>query len=319
MNNKSYKMLFESNQKLINKIINKYSESNNKISFVGIAKCLYDLKIFRELFTIRNNENKKANLNLKKNNNSKIIDLNNSDEIILKRLKYIVNNIQKGERKEEEMEFLEQIWFLLNPNNKENIYNEIFEGFIKLLFSYSDKLSTKKDIVSYLKDYLVIVNFMEPKNNNLDNKYIFSSPLRNKKFTKNDIWPLEKIVTIFLKLKQNLIAYQKQYFIQKDNSKEKELNNKNKNKNNKKHDFNKLYERFMQKKEIKEKTLERIREIEKKKDLSNCTKKPQVNKNYNRVMGILDNSYENNHIPIHERLYQRRNDKDNTTKKLKEK
>ena len=36
-------------------------------------------------------------------------------------------------------------------------------------------------------------------------------------------------------------------------------------------------------------------------------------------MGILDNSYENNHIPIHERLYQRRNDKDNTTKKLKEK
>ena len=259
MNNKSYKILFESNQKLINKIINKYSESNNKISFVGIAKCLYDLKIFRELFTIRNNENKKANLNLKKNNNSKIIDLNNSDEIILKRLKYIVNNIQKGERKEEEMEFLEQIWFLLNPNNKEYIYNEIFEGFIKLLFSYSDKLSTKKDIVSYLKDYLVIVNFMEPKNNNLDNKYIFTSPLRNKKFTKNDIWPLEKIVTIFLKLKQNLIAYQKQYFIQKDNSKEKELNNKNKNKNNKKHDFNKLYERFMQKKEMKEKTLERIR------------------------------------------------------------
>ena len=314
MNNKSYKMLFESNQKLINKIVNKYSESNNKISIVGMAQCLYELNIFTEL--LKNNKNQ----NTKKYSN-------NSMNINLKQLQYIVNNIKEGERKEEEMELLEQIWFILNPNNKEFIYNEIFEGFIKLLFSYSDKLNPKNNIISYIKEYLIIVNFTEPKNYNLNNEYIFCSPLRNQKFTKNDIWPLEKIVTIFLKLKQNIMAYKKQYYLKdKDNSNnttiEKDklnntFNNKDKNKN-KKHDFNKLYEKYMEKVQIKEKTLEKLRELKEKKEMANCTNKPNINHNYDGFLRITNNS-NMSYMSVHDKLYDRRKDKDKEIENIKEK
>ena len=298
VNNSSYKFNFERNEKLIKKIIKYYCEPNNKLSIIGIAKVLTELKIFRELLNIKNN---------------------NIKEIDLKKLRYIVNKIKEGERKKEEMEFLEQIWFMLNPNNNVYINKDNFEGFLKLLFSYSAHLNSKKDIVSYIKDYLNIVHFIEPKNkdNNLSNEEeCYYSPLRDKIFIKKDIWPLEKLIKVFMKLKQNLIAYErlnngyKQIF---NDFKEKKIklkkNNKNKNINS---NFDRLYKIYMNKKEIREKTLEKIREMKEKEKLSKYTYKPKITNKTNRNQ-IKDNT------PIYEKLYMRRNDKENTISKLKEK
>ena len=309
MNKSSYKMLFDYNKKLINNIINKYS-NNKKLTILGIAKCLSELKIFRELLYIKNNKNSKG--------------YNNSDdylkEIDIKKLIFIVKCIKKNEkRKNEEMNFLEQIWFILNPYSNEYINKEIFEGFIKLLFSYSDNINTKKEIALYIKDYLNIVYFMGNKDKNIPDEHNYSSPLRNKIFTKEQIWPIEKLVQNFIELKQNLIAYETKIFTQNNNLKKSNNNEENKEKNKKKkkkekYDFNKLYESYMDKIQIKEQTLRKIRELQEKENIAKFSDKPKIIKKYNEK-----NLYIKDSLPVHEKLYRMRNDKNNKILKLKEK
>ena len=312
MNKSSYKILFQYNEKLINKIINNYLDINNKLTIVGIAKCLSELKIFRELLNIENN----------KNNND------NFKEIDLKKLKYIIDNIKVEEkRKEKEVDFLEQIWFNINPKNKEFINKEIFEGLIKLLFSYSNNLNTKEEIISYIKEYLNIIHFMGA-NNNIKNEYFFS-PLRNKNISK-EIWSEEKIIDKFLELKKHLIAYESNYY-QKENlnniikererqySNDKYKNNKNKKEKKEKYNFNRLYESFKNKKLIREKTLEKIREIQEKEEISMLQEKPKINKD---LPPYLRNNMKNSilsQISIHEKLYKMKDDKQNNILKLREK
>jgi len=309
MNKSSYKMLFEYNEKLINNIINKYSD-NNKLTIVGIAKCLSELRVFRELLYIKNNKNSKGY-----NNNDDYLK-----EINIKKLVYIVECIKKDEkRKNDEMNFLEQIWFILNPYSNKYINNEIFEGFIKLLFSYSNNYNTKKEITLYIKDYLKILYFMGDKNKKIPDEHIYSSPLRNKIFTKEQIWPIEKLVEKFMELKQNLIAYETKRFTQYNNLKKSNNNEENekqikKKKKKEKYDFNKLYESYMNKIKIKEQTLSKIRELQEKEKVAMCTDKPKIIKKYNEKSGFIKNS-----LPVHEKLYRMRNDKSNKILKLKEK
>ena len=298
MNKSSFKILLDSNEKLINKIINKFCINSNKISIVGIVQSLSELKIVRELLK----------------------SVKNIETINLENLRYFVSDISKKEvRKEEEVEFIEQIWLTMNPNNNEFINKEVFEGIIKLLFSYSYNFNTKKEICSYIKEFLNIVFFLEPKMNNNGEYY---SILRDKIYIKEEIWPLEKIVDNFLKLKDNYIAYQTNYYqkeklkylINKKNSQENNINTTKNIDKNKKHNFNKLYESYMAKVKIKEKTLEKLRELKKEEELSSCQDRPNIiKKNWGNNNNIIP--YQ---LTVHDKLYKMKDDKEKVLKKLKD-
>ena len=280
----SFKWLSSYNEKLISKIILKNSDKNKQISILGIIKTLHTLKILHNL--------------LSKNK----LDLNNLNE-----------NVQK----QKEVDFIEQIWFLLNPNNKKVINNEIFECFIKLLFPYTNNL--KQSAIEYIEEYIKIINFMEPKNDIKNNDEYFYSPLRNEYFPKNKKWSTEKIIQTFFELKRNIIAYKKKF--EKIN-KEENKNNENKKKKRANLNFDELYESFMIKKEAREKTLNIMREEqekEKEEIISKYTYIPKIIKNKeNKWKNIYDNN-NNNNKSVYDKLYERRKDKEKKIKKLKDK
>ena len=285
MNNKSNKINSTYNEKLISKIINNNSK-NKKISILGIVKSFHDLKII--------------NLLILKN------------DIDLEQLKEIAENIDEKEesQKKKELEFIEQIWFLLNQNDKEFINEEIFENFIKLIYPYS--LNLKQSTILYVKEYIKVVNFMEPKNyiKNIDEYYY--SPLRHKSFSKNEVWSIEKIVQTFFELKMNSIAYKKNY-INIDKEKNNNINKDKKKEKRKNYNFDKLYESFMLKKNIREKTLKIMREEQEKENYENLSKYtyiPKINKKNEKKLDL-------NNTSIYEQLYKRRNDKKRIIEKLK--
>ena len=283
INKSSFKWLSSYNEKLISKIILNNSDKNKQISILGIIKTLHTLKILHNL--------------LSKNK----LDLNNLNE-----------NVQK----QKEVDFVEQIWFLLNPNNKKVINNEIFECFIKLLFPYTNNL--KQSAIEYIEEYIKIINFMEPKNDIKNDEY-FYSPLRNEYFPKNKKWSTEKIIQTFFELKRNRIAYKKNF--EKIN-KEENKNNENKKKKRTNLNFDELYESFMIKKEAREKTLNIMREEqekEKEEIISKYTYIPKIIKNKeNKWKNIYDNN-NNNNKSVYDKLYERRKDKEKKIKKLKDK
>ena len=299
INKSSYKKLSEHNEKLISKIIDENSIDNKNLSILGIIKSLYHLNILHELLFKENKDN--------------YLELNKLKEIIKK-----VNKEEKGKMKE--IEFVEQIWFLLNPNNKECINKEIFEGFINLLYPYSDLKNSKINIISYLKEYIKIVNFMEPINNNEKEIYYYYSPLRDIFFYQNEIWTLEKIIDIFFELKKNILAYKKTYYrLYTKKSHNNEINNKinnNDNKNKKKFDFDKLYNTFKIKNEIREKTLEMMREEQKRENEEKLTKFTYIPKIIKRYK--FKNNINKNNLTVYENLYRRRNDKKKIIEKLKD-
>ena len=297
MDKLSYKKLSSFNEKLISKIITKYSENNKMISILGMLKSFNDLKVLHLL--ISNNE----------------IDIN--------KLKEIIDNLDDKEiSKIKELEFLEQIWFLLNPNNKEMIKSEIFEGFIKLIYPYS--INLKKNVIAYIKEYIKIVNFMEPKNDNKNNDEYCYSPLRQKDFSKDELWSIEKIVQTFFELKMNAIAYKNNH---ENLKKEKNINNNDNNINNncnkkkekrKNLNFDKIYDLFMMKKKIRDKTLEIMREEqikENKEELEKYTYIPKICKKSEKLI----KNYKGNNIPVYDKLYIKRNDKKKIIEKIKDK
>ena len=284
INKSSFKWLSSYNEKLISKIILKNSDKNKQISILGIIKTLHTLKILHNL--------------LSKNK----LDLNNLNE-----------NVQK----QKEVDFVEQIWFLLNPNNKKVINNEIFECFIKLLFPYTNNL--KQSAIEYIEEYIKIINFMEPKSDIKNNDEYFYSPLRNEYFPKNKKWSTEKIIQTFFELKRNRIAYKKNF---EKIYKEENKNNENKKKKRTNLNFDELYESFMIKKEAREKTLNIMREEqekEKEEIISKYTYIPKIIKNKeNKWKNIYDNN-NNNNKSVYDKLYERRKDKEKKIKKLKDK
>ena len=290
MNKSSFKWLSTYNEKLISKIILSNSDKDKKISIFGIIKTLHSLKILHILLS-------KNNINL--------------NELI----KNIQNINEKETEKIKELEFVEQIWFLLNPNNEKKINSEIFECFIKLLYPYTNNL--KKSAISYIEEYIKIINFMEPKDENKNIEEYYYSPLRKEYFPKNIKWSIEKIVQTFFELKRNGLAYKKNY----ENLNKVENKSKEKNKKQRKNfNFDKLYESFMIKKEAREKTLNIMREEQKKEKeeiISQYTYIPKIIRNKeNKWKNINDN---NNNKSVYDKLYEKRNDKNKKIKILKNK
>ena len=312
------------NRKIDNIINNYKKEKDEKLSFIQFAQCLCTMRLINELIKTE-----------------QIKDLN------LKTFKNIVKDIKdKDKKKLEELEFLEQLWFILNPTLEEFINYELFSKIIKILFS-SDNSKIKicsDDINNLLEEYEIKLQ------NNT--KGIFISPLREKTLELKDIWQITKLIKIFLKLKSDLMGYKNNYSefekekLKKDLMKEIEkefsfhpdiskskfvfknpkydyYNNTNDNLNKsftnapkiRKKNFNILYGRFMEEAKLHQKVLQTMREIQNQKEEKKCTLTPKITKYRRKNHFIKDkmnksvdltSNYNNEKIPIYERLYRLR-------------
>ena len=176
INKKSYQIALEQDDKKIEKIINKYSNKRKQgLSIIEMALIFQDLKIFRKLL---------QNLNI-----NKLALINNINEF----KNAISVAIKEGEkRKNEELNFLEQTWNLLNPEQKSTIRKDIVEGFLKILYASIVNIS---NISNILKQYLQAALFGE---GILD---------LNNKNKNDDKLKLKNYIKLFYKLKENMIAY----------------------------------------------------------------------------------------------------------------
>ena len=169
-NTSSNLMISKTTKKKIEDSIKKCS-TNEKISIVGFIKCLFDLNIINEIFK------------------SKDI-INNLD---IEELRNIIKYInEKNINKLKEVEFIEQFWFIINPSVTKFISIQILSKMLKILFSANSNI---KDITNS------IVNLLNKYNNIININGFYSSPLRNKKYNKNEKWQLPKFVKVFLDLK----------------------------------------------------------------------------------------------------------------------
>ena len=332
----SYKVAIEHDEKIIEKIINRYSILNKKnntkyINIIGIALSLRDMKIFRELY-------KKDKYNL--NNNKNIYPLLTLKKVIL--------SLDKREtRKIKEINFLQQTWLLLNKDeNKEYINKDIFLGLLKIIFSPEGTIKEIEDLLNkYLEAVLVGINLFNSKkiNTNIINinnnkkdvltKDILISPIENKKVSYQNLWPLSKYLKTFFDLKKNLIAYKTTDNIknlnkekyrdmiskhQKINSnivnsnyilenplKNNDINSKKKLKNEKADsNFDKLYQKFLEKEQYRKIVLEEMRKKKEMDELKELKEKPTISKFKNntiseRDFALIGKKKEN----IHDRLY----------------
>lgn len=186
ISNNSHRIAIAKIEKIIDETIQKF-QKNKKISFIEMGQILEDLRIFRQIFQ-ENNDKEQKN----KYQSYKDIKLE------LKNVK------EKEKRKKSEVDFYEQIWLILNPENNEAIKSDIFAEILKILFS--PVASSIKEISAILQQFLQAAFFL---NSNPDKEKNYISPITEKILNEEEIWPLEKLVKEFLGLKENILAYQK--------------------------------------------------------------------------------------------------------------
>ena len=184
ISNNSYKFAIKRMIRKIENIINIFKiQKDEKLSFIQIVQCLCTMRIINELIKTEN-----------------IKDLN------LKTFKNITKEIkEKDKKKLEELEFLEQFWFILNPTLEEFINYKLFSKIVKILFlsDYSKIKISTNDINNLLEE-----NKIKLQNNT---KGIFISPFRENALELKDIWQISKLIKIFLKLKSDLMDYKNNY------------------------------------------------------------------------------------------------------------
>ena len=299
INDVSYNMVNERLNKKINNAISKFGKKEeNKIvlNIVNMTQCLYELNIINELIKPKDN----------------LQDININNQIDLSELQAMIEASEKKKdiKKLEEVELIEQLWYLLNPELKPNLDSEILCIFLKLFFCGNEtQKNLEKLIISLLDEYKI--------SHKEKNEEEYKSSLRAKKYKINEIWNLDKFIKVFLTLKKNLKAYRENDYTKGDvynniiKEKDKELTfepnfisnnyfykysqfqynkdnslidlinkykNKNQNSQKQKHDFNKVYERFKEEKERHDKTLQKIRQMQEEDELKMCTNVPKINK-----------------------------------------
>ena len=271
INKKSYKICMKHDDKKIESIIKEY---NNELLLIDISLIFKELKIFRNLL---------ENINI-----NKLKNINDINEFINK-ISIVIKDNEK--RKKKELEFLKQTWYLLN-NNKNYIDNEIFEGYLKILFS---SLGNINDTLNIIKQYLKVCFFGEKNEINLNDNII------------------KECLINFFDLKKNIIAYKNTNEHSNDKYKkmikenEKNLTftpniikNENYNtiitKKKKNFNFNTLYDRFIQKEKDKQNNIQKLKKERIKKEMEEVKKKPIIYK-YNNNNNIY------NEEEIHEKLY----------------
>ena len=285
INKKSYQIALEQDDKKIEKIINKYSNKRKQgLSIIEIALIFQDLKIFRKLL---------QNINI-----NKLAHINNINEF-----KNIISiAIKEGEnRKNEELNFLEQTWNLLNPEQKSTIRKDIVEGFLKII---NASLANISNITNILKQYLQAALFGE---GILD---------LNNKNKNDDRLKFKNYIKLFYKLKENMIAY-KNINNYNEGKYEKLINEANKNltfepnipkdkdyrttitERKKNFNFNSLYNKFIQKEKNKQTNLNKLKQNKMKEELKELKQKPTVSKYMGGGFCPVDPNPQN----IHDKLY----------------
>ena len=259
ISNNSHKIAINKIEREIDETIKKY-ENNNQISFIDAGKILSDLKIFREMF--------KDDLN---NNNTKINNNNNKHKKIqsYKDIQHeILTQKEKEERKQKEINFYEQLWLIINPNNTEFIKTDIFSETLKILFTPVNP--NYKEISEILKQFLLTAFFL---NSNPNDVKIYKSPITHQEIKEELIWDAEKLVKEFLLLKENLLAYKNIKHNSKRMEKDIENNKKNicfkpkinNNNNNDNNNDNKYFEKRLEfleeRKNLREKVLNEMRHL----------------------------------------------------------
>lgn len=174
---------------------NNQTHNSNEVSFFQIGEILTYLNIFRETFTVNNLTNSSSNIK-SKNRNTQIPSYRDI-QLELKKSK-------KSEmRKRTEIQFLEQLWMSLNPENNNTIRGDTVKEFLKILFS---PISTSvKEVADILTKFIQATFFLNSKN--LNEEKILISPLTQKPVDERDLWKIETLVKEFLNLKDNILAY----------------------------------------------------------------------------------------------------------------
>jgi hypothetical protein len=185
ISNNSHRIAINKIEKIIDSSVDNF-QKEKKLSFINIGEILTDLKIFREIFPDKRD-----------NDSHNRVQSYRDIKLELKS----VREIQK--RKKAEVDFYEQLWISLNPENKEIIKSDVFSEFLKILFS--PVASSVKEISSILKQFLLAAFFL---NSNPDEPKLFISPITERNLAEEEIWPLDKLVKEFLELKENILAYQ---------------------------------------------------------------------------------------------------------------
>ena len=107
MSRNSHILAFQNLSKNIGNIINKYKEKD-QISFIGIIKTLTDLNIFKEILKNINFENED-------NTENEILQQIKSKYKLIKDKKFSNNLLL-------EIDFIDQLWLLLNANGRNPKY-----------------------------------------------------------------------------------------------------------------------------------------------------------------------------------------------------
>ena len=203
------------------------------------------------------------------------------------------------------------------------INNKLFLEFLRILLTVNNKLTNNDRIKQLSTDIENLLNKYNIINEDKNDNELLISPLTNKVYKASDKWSLPKLVKLFLKinhlkgdekdltfkpnLKETYIYFKKYSKYNYYNNTEENSNQSNYIDNKRKQDFNMIYKKFMKDKELQEKTLEKMREIEILKELKKCTHSPKINKNYPMYAIRLNRTFEiDRNIPIYERLYNMR-------------
>lgn len=198
ISNNSHRIAINKIEKLIDEAVAKH-EKNKKLSFIDIGLILEDLRIFRQIFS---NENQTSKQNPSSSTEPDLYNKKNYQSY--KDIKIELKNVREREkRKKAEVDFYEQIWLTLNPDNKDFIKPDIFAEILKILFS--PVASSITEISNILKQFLLAAFFL---NSNPEAVKEFVSPITEKIIPEEEIWPLDKLVKEFLGLKENILAYQ---------------------------------------------------------------------------------------------------------------
>ena len=299
--NKFLKLLFS---------LNEHTEINKTIQTVeSFLKNINknEVNIKTENKEIQNNSDNHENDEKENNNN-----LNNDKNLEIKENQ---ENIETQEKKDNEnkdnINNENQIEIKENKENEneENINNQNNIENKEIYNINNENVENNNEIK---KEEIMEIDKNNNKKTNIK-KYI--SLLRKKEFEKNEIWHFSKFLKIFFELKKLLSKYlsskkdkimeniikerEKELTFQPDfNATSSYFRKKNKNEdllntsinsnitnktnktNKKKHDFNKLYEEFMMKKQMHERALMILRENREKREIKMCTDRPKINNNY---------------------------------------
>jgi hypothetical protein len=188
----------------------------NEIGFFNLGEVLTHLNIFRETFEVNtdlllqsqsqsqlnNTKSKLYNNNLNKNVNNNIKPVKKIQNY--KDIQLELKKTKKSEnRKRAEIQFLEQIWMILNPENNASIRIDTIKEFLKILFSPVS--ASVKEVAEILTKFLQAIFFLNTKNFNEEKALI--SPISQKQVDQSELWSIETLVKEFLTLKENILAY----------------------------------------------------------------------------------------------------------------